>query len=73
MRVSVTAEPSFTRGSPEFLFEGNYAPGQNYDINPDGQRFLMLKPVGAEDGSAQDRLHVVQNWFTELERLVPTP
>ena len=38
------------RDRPSVLFEGGYfttgGPGiVNYDVSPDGQRFLMLKPV----------------------------
>ncbi|MDA2926313.1 hypothetical protein MYX78_03605 [Acidobacteria bacterium AH-259-G07] len=46
-------------------------PGGNYDISPDGQRFLMLK-YWAEETSAQPELILVLNWFQELKRLVPT-
>ena len=54
----------------------NYAPGRNYDISPDGQRFLMIKegaPVDTNDPFAGlTRIHVVLNWTEELKRLVPT-
>ena len=42
----------------------------NYDISPDGERFLMLNP-GDEDLPAT-QISVLQNWFEELKRLVPT-
>ena len=59
-------------GSPKMLFEQRYAFGggtsiANYDVSPDGQRFVMVK----EDSSA-NRLNVVLNWFTELQQRVPT-
>ena len=41
----------------------------NYDLSPDGQRFLMLAPVGT-GGATQ--INVVLNWTEELKRLVPT-
>ena len=46
-----------------------------FDISPDGERFLMLKPSGATptDDTAEPDLVVVFNWFNELQRLVPTP
>jgi hypothetical protein len=44
-------------------------PGRNYDISPDGQRFLLVKP-SAERDSAPSALMVVQNWGEELKRLV---
>ncbi len=62
------------------LFEGQYVlpvgfPSRRFDIAPDGQRFLMLKPPGAatDDVTAAPDLVLVQNWFDELQRLVPTP
>ncbi len=74
MVVPMQTGPSFTPATPEVLFEGTYhtGPGRSYDIAPDGQRFLMIKEGGgAEDTSAPPSLIVVQNWFEELERLVP--
>ena len=44
--------------------------GRTYDVSPDGQRFLALRRAGA-DGTATSQIIVVQNWFSELERLVP--
>ena len=47
--------------------------GRSYDVAPDGQRFLMIKEGGgAEDASAPASLIIVENWFEELRRLVPT-
>jgi hypothetical protein len=44
-----------------------------YDISPDGQRFLMLKQSSLPDRTSAPRsITVVQNWFEELKRLVPT-
>jgi len=70
MVVGIKTEPTFTTGSPVVLFTGRYTiggPVANYDISPDGQRFLMIKQ---EEGPGQ--INVVQNWFEELKRLVPT-
>ncbi len=42
-------------------------------VAPDGQRFLMITASGgAEDRSAPPGLILVQHWFEELRRLVPT-
>jgi len=49
----------------------DYTTGRAYDIAPDGERFLMIKQAGADEGSATE-LILVQNWFQDLERLVPT-
>ncbi len=72
MVVEVQSEPAFTSGRPQLVFEGPYVLGNsvaNYDISPDGQRFLMIK----EEEGQQDQINVVLNWFEELKRLVPTP
>jgi hypothetical protein len=45
----------------------------NWDIAPDGQRFLMVKREGAADSDVPPpQIVVVQHWFEELKRLVPT-
>jgi len=71
MVVGINPEPSFTQGSPVVLFTGRYSTYRavNYDISPDGQRFLMIKAAEEERG----QINVVLNWFEELKRLVPTP
>jgi hypothetical protein len=56
------------------VFEGSYVrhggpPEVNFDVTPDGQRFLMLKAV---EQQPQREIRVVLNWFEELKRLVPT-
>ena len=68
MSVMVTAG---IVGAPEFLFEkpelrGMGVFGTNYDVSADGERFLMVV-----SGATSTQLHVVLNWFNELERLVP--
>jgi hypothetical protein len=37
----------------------------NYDVSPDGQRFLMLK---SEAQLPATELHLVVNWITQLRR-----
>ena len=71
MVVSIETEPTFTHGRPEVLFAAYYFP--HYDISPDDGRFLMTKPfVDKEDTSAATQFIVVENWFEELKRLVPS-
>jgi len=73
--VGIKTEPTFTAGSPVALFTARYTIGGavvNYDISPDGQRFLMIKAADEEEGQP-GQINVVQNWFEELKRLVPTP
>ncbi len=73
MAVNITTEPTFRPGTPRLLFEGVYTRSQGgsafYDVTPDGQRFVMVQ---AQQGAAQAQINVVQNWFEELKRLVPT-
>ena len=74
MAVPIRTEPAFEAGSPEELFTRSYAVsfGRMYDIAPDGQRFLMMKPVETTEGGSRSDVVLVLNWFEELKRLVPT-
>ncbi len=73
--VPVETSPSFAAGNAEVLFQGQ-APtlgGRGYDVSPDGQRFLMLMEVARSEGtSTAPHFIIVQNWFEDLRRLVPT-
>jgi hypothetical protein len=75
MAVDVTTQPGFTAGKPRQLFEGHYVRSPysvpTYDVSPDGQRFLMIKPIEQEQ-AAPTQINVVLNWTEELKRLVPT-
>jgi Tol biopolymer transport system component len=71
MSVEVSASPELALSPPRLLFEQRYAYGNtvsmaNYDVSPDGQRFLMVK-----DDSSSGRLNIVLDWFDELKRLAP--
>jgi eukaryotic-like serine/threonine-protein kinase len=74
MAVDVTPQPTFSAGKPRMLFEGPYVPSprsfQDYDVSPDGQRFLMLKS-SEQEKSAPAQINVVLNWFEELKQKVP--
>jgi eukaryotic-like serine/threonine-protein kinase len=74
MAVDIATQPGFAAGKPRMLFEGPYLPTpltfSNYDVSPDGQRFLMLKP-SEQAQAAQTQINVVLNWFEELKRRVP--
>jgi len=74
MTVDIATQPGFAADKPRVLFEGRYEPtvftAPNYDVSPDGQRFLMLKR--SESGqAAPTQINVVLNWFEELKRRVP--
>jgi serine/threonine-protein kinase len=73
--MTVPVEPrgtTWSAGTATKLVEGRYYTGAGeyflpqYDVSPDGQRFLMIK-----EGGAAPSLIVVQNWDQELKRLVP--
>jgi serine/threonine-protein kinase len=72
MSVDIATQPGFAAGKPRMLFEGRYEPPPfpiaNYDVAPDGQRFLMIK---ASEEGASTQINVVLNWFEELKRRVP--
>jgi eukaryotic-like serine/threonine-protein kinase len=72
MAVKVPETNTFVPGRPEVLFERDYfqtgGPGiMNYDVTPDGQRFLMLKR--ADNSGA--RLTVVQGLRQLIRQHMP--
>ena len=77
--VAVDAESSFIADTPQLLFEGEYPAGalpefRTYDLDADGSRFVIVKRETAQtDAETATELVLVQNWFEELNRLVPVP
>jgi hypothetical protein len=63
MAVEAT-DSRWTPSAPELFVEGIDL--TNWDVAPDGQSVFAL------ERRPNPQLHMVQNWFTELERLVPT-
>ena len=80
MAVDVVADGDDMRvDQPSRLFEGDYLPAAlgrptEFDVAADG-RFLMIKRGDPQDAAADNALPtqvvLVENWFDELERLVP--
>jgi len=74
MAVQVATQPTFSAGEPKLLFEASYVvsprSAPNYDVSPDGQRFLMLKTADA--APRPEQINVVLNWFEELKQRVPS-
>jgi serine/threonine-protein kinase len=83
MVVEVSRQPALAFSKPRVLWEGHYLAGvgsscgmagptsANYDVTPDGERFLMI-----EDKSANVEcklLRVVSNWSRELKDSNTTP
>jgi serine/threonine-protein kinase len=73
--VNVELGETFRPGTQRVLFAGRYLAGQAlrgiYDVTEDGRRFLMIKRAEGERASADQTIVIVENWLTELERLVP--
>jgi len=67
MSVPVETQPAFKAGTPRVLFQATGFLGVgNYDVAPDGQRFLMIK----EDDtlSSPKELNVILNWSEVLKQ-----
>jgi Tol biopolymer transport system component len=70
MAVPVKLEPSFSSGQPVRLFDANITPwftndGDRSHVSPDGLRFLLLPPAGAQAASPID---ITVNWTSLLEK-----
>ena len=65
--VSFTTDPDFEPAEPKLILTTNFhnSAGFSFDLSADGQRFLINRPVGADDPNPP--LHVIQNWAAELE------
>ena len=72
--VSIGSEDTLNPGVPQLLFERDTYMNQGgqrmFDISPSGDRFLIAAMTATGEESA-GQIHLVQNWFNELERLVP--
>ena len=64
--VTVTPGAEFRGSSPRALFGGRFitATVTNWDVSPDGQRFVMVRSTDAV--SSGTPLHVVLHWFDQL-------
>ena len=74
--VPVETKEDFSQGSSELLFQGAglffRSSERTYDVSPNGERFLMIKESATMEESSQPDVVMVENWFEELKRLVPT-
>ncbi len=82
MVTRVETDPTFTPAIEETLFDASayfYGLRNGFAVDPDGQRFLMVKPSSgptadnAEAAAGRGHITVVQNWFEELQQRVPLP
>lgn len=73
MVVPVQTSGDFAHGTPRLLFEGQYVHGsggaRNFDVAPDGRRFIMVKEIeGKRESPGPDSMTVVFNWTDELRQ-----
>ena len=80
MAVPVSPAPSFANGRPHELWKGHYSHGMssscgpagptssNYDVTPDGERFLMINDEDQDSATSRQAV-VVLGWADELNRL----
>ena len=71
------AGTTFSAGAPVQLLKTSYLAGASilgldlraFDVSPDGQRFLMIKELAAQQGAARPLSHMilVLNWAEELK------
>lgn len=75
MTTEFSAEPSFSVGARRQLFDYSQflsvAPGRQYDVSPEGGRFLVLGLLDTNRESSAPQINVVLNWFEEIGRLAP--
>lgn len=66
MVADVSTSPELRVGKPRVLFRGPFATiqGKNYDVTPDGQRFLMVR---VDEPAAPKGITVVLNWMEDLK------
>ena len=67
MAVPIVTSPRFSAGRRDSLFAGPYVPNPthtNYDVHPDGNRFVMVR-----SSESERRVVVALNWLASLTRL----
>ena len=78
--VRVTLQPSFEFGNPEPVPAGAGLPftpfpfpERQYDITPDGKRFIGVVAAGESQGgtAGAPQIQVVLNWLEDLKQRVP--
>jgi serine/threonine-protein kinase len=71
MAVPILPGPGFVAGTPVPLFDlANYREARNrqqYDVSPDGQRFLMIRKLTGDEAAS---VVLAEHWFAELDSKV---
>jgi Periplasmic component of the Tol biopolymer transport system len=75
--VRVTSGASWSAGQPVPLVGAQYfhsagAFPRQFEVSPDGRRFLMIKEADEGKEQAPNQIAVVLNWTEDLKRLVPS-
>ncbi|MFQ5626698.1 MAG: hypothetical protein ACE5FM_08615, partial [Methyloligellaceae bacterium] len=70
MAVNITTDPFFSSGKPRELFDVSQmsfpnTPIANYDISPDGKRFIMVR--NTRENTQTKVLNVILNWTEDLQ------
>ena len=67
-----TSGGAFRVSRPRKLFSGQFADltsaNNMYDVAPDGKRFVMFQGEIDQTTAGHEHLHVISDWFVELER-----
>jgi serine/threonine-protein kinase len=83
MAVPIQTANGLEAGQPQELLRVSYSPRpgrfidhmgalrRHFDVDPAGRRVLVVKAPGGT-ASSRSEVVLVQNWFEELKRLVPT-
>ena len=73
MAVEILAGASFQTHRPQPLFTiRNDSASVSLSVAPDGQRFLVTRPLERATGSPKTTFVIITDWFEELKRVVPT-
>jgi Tol biopolymer transport system component len=78
--VDVQTQPTWNTGKIDMLKIlarfSTTGRGRNYDVTPDGKRFVVVTSADSESPAATrpspQQIHTVLNWFEELKARVPT-
>jgi eukaryotic-like serine/threonine-protein kinase len=70
LAVPVATTPTFTAGVPAVLFDRRRRV-LDYDVTPDGQRFVIAE--GVETEPERPQIVYIPDWFEELKAKVPVP
>ena len=75
-RARIDRTPAIVVQAPEAVVTMNIDGLWNWDLHPDGKRFIVAVPasvpVATTSAAPQTRYLILQNWFNELKRLTAT-